>query len=393
MSISVTQLSDKIKNILSDKFPVPIKIKAEIATVKNSGNNVYMTLKDENSSINAVSFQNKFNVANGDNIIASGKISTYPRQGIYQLIVSSVEKIGVGDISTKYEELKKSCEKNGLFAKKRSLPKEINRIGILTSVEGAALQDILYVLNNNSFTGEIYVKNCSVQGSLCPKSICEGIKYFNNFETKVDIILITRGGGSLEDLIGYSSKEVIHAIFDSKIITISAVGHEVDFMLSDFTADVRAPTPSISAEMISSIQKNYRNKCIENLSKLKTLIINRLNNYDDKFEHLKKTIQTYNPNNIIENELLNLEKLRLNFRHNLELQIKNYETRISSLKAKNNSNNMRKILNKGYTVISDNGNIISNVDTLKKCIDKKQKLKIIMSDGELELSNISYVHR
>jgi exodeoxyribonuclease VII large subunit len=390
--ISVTQLSNKIKNILLDKFPITLKIKGEISNIKNSGNNIYLTLKDESSSINVVSFHNKFDITNGDNVIVSGKINSYQKQSSYQIIASKIEKTGTGDLFIKYSELKKTCEKKGLFLKKRVLPTEINRIGILTSTEGAALQDILYVLNANLFTGEIYIKNCSVQGTLCSSSVCDGIKYFNelNKTTKFDILLITRGGGSIEDLMGYSTKEVVNSIYDSDIITISAIGHEIDFMLSDFTADIRAPTPSIAGQIISSVQKNNRlvlNKHIENLSKLKTNIINKINTYEDRLSYIKKFTTTFNPDNIINSELLNLEKNRNKLKQKMESRIKIYETKINNLKSKNNENNMKKVLNNGYSVLLDqNGNIISQIENLLNCIHNKQKLKIILSDGEFDVS-------
>jgi len=391
-TITVTKLSDKIKSLLLEKFPMTINVKGEVSNIKNSGNNVYLTLKDETSSISVVSFQHKFNIVNGDSVVVSGRVNSYPRQSTYQLIASNIEKMGTGDLYKKLDELKKSCEKKGLFLKKRSLPKEINKIGILTSIGGAALQDVLYVLNNNCFQGEIYIKNCSVQGTLCPKSVCDGIEYFNKMTPKVDLLLITRGGGSIEDLMGYSSKDIINAIYDSTIITISAVGHEVDFMLSDFTADIRAPTPSIAGELISSVQKDKKlllSKYIENISRLKTNIMNKINNYEDRLSYIKKFISSYNPNNIIDNNLSHIEKVRCELRHLMELKFKNYETRLNTIKSKNNENNMKKILRNGYSVlVNQDGNLISNISDILQCIENKQKLKIIVSDGEFDISSL-----
>ena len=266
-SITVSELNTKIKDVIVENMSDIIRVKGEISNIKISNKNIYLALKDESSSISVIYWSGvdtlNDKVQNGDDVIVTGKINCFHKQGTYQIICSKIEKIGIGNLHEKYESLKKSFHQKGYFSKKRQIPNKINRIAILTSTEGAALQDVLYVLKSNSFSGEVVIKNCFVQGQNCPESIKSGIEYFNKLHKikYFDILLITRGGGSFEDLMGYSSKEAVRAIYDSPIITISAVGHEVDCMLSDMAADYRAPTPSIAGEVISSIQKKKKIYC------------------------------------------------------------------------------------------------------------------------------------
>jgi exodeoxyribonuclease VII large subunit len=246
--ITVTCLNNTIRDLLKENISEILKVKGEVSNLKLSNGNTFFTLKDKDSAISVVSWGNTFDITNGDDIFVSGKITTYGKQGTYNIQIFKVEKNGIGNIFETYEKLKKVFEKEGLFSKKRKFPLTINKIGIVSAYEGAALQDILYVLKANAFSGEVFVKNCYAQGKYCSQSVSNGIEYFNNMKNKVDLILISRGGGSVEDLMGYSAESVIRAIYNSNIFTISAVGHEIDTMLSDYAADHRSPTPTRAAE-------------------------------------------------------------------------------------------------------------------------------------------------
>jgi exodeoxyribonuclease VII large subunit len=236
-----------------------ITIKGELHNYSKRNQNIFASIKDNQSSIDIICWNSLEDFENGDEVEISGKINFYKKTSKINLIVSSIKKLGVGDQFKLYEQLKQEFQDLGYFDKKKVMPKQIESIGIVTSEDGAALQDVLYVLRNGGFDGEIIIKDCLVQGVNAPKSIKDAIesfkvngekKHVNRETNSVDILLITRGGGSLEDLMAFSSKEVVKAIYDSAIFTISAVGHEVDSMLSDFVADLRAPTPSVGAQII-----------------------------------------------------------------------------------------------------------------------------------------------
>ena len=268
---TVTEINERIKDLFGDVFPDKIIVSGEISNLKLANNNLFLTLKDNDAGINVISWgygksKGKIELKDGDKVSVTCRLVHYNKTGSVNLNLISVEKNGTGELHEKYNSIKDKCEKMGYFdqTKKKKFPDTIKYVGIVTAPEGAALQDILYVLKNNNFYGKVIVKRCTVQGVSCPKSLVSGIQHLEKWKDKdgrkLDVILITRGGGSFEDLMGFSNLKVIEKINASKIHTISAVGHEVDFMLSDYTADTRAPTPSVAAEMISKQQKKEKEK-------------------------------------------------------------------------------------------------------------------------------------
>jgi exodeoxyribonuclease VII large subunit len=280
MSITPTDIITKISTKICEFKDVYI-IKGELHNYSKRNGNIFAAIKDTNSSIDIICWNCLEDFDNGDEVEIYGKINFYKKTSKINLIVSSINKLGVGDQFKLYEKLKQEFKNLGYFDKKKEMPKKIDTIGIVTSQDGAALQDVLYVLKNGRFDGNIIIKDCLVQGLNSPKSIKEAIESFKvNGETnKVDILLITRGGGSLEDLMAFSSREVVKAIYESNIFTISAIGHEVDSMLSDFTADLRAPTPSIGAQIIiNEYNKKFTiyNDANKILSKIQFVLLSRI---------------------------------------------------------------------------------------------------------------------
>jgi exodeoxyribonuclease VII large subunit len=393
--ITVTELNKSIQSILTTSIPDTLKVNGEISNIKLSGQNTYLTLKDGTSSINVVAWAMKFDkIQNGDDVIVTGKINCFQKQGSYQILAYKIERIGIGNLHEKYEKSKKAFESKGLFSKKRDFPDSINRIGILTASEGAALQDIMYVLKSNLFSGEIYVKNCVVQGQQCPQSVSDGINYFNklNKVKPFDVLIISRGGGSFEDLMGYSSKEVVKAIYDSDIFTISAVGHEIDTMLSDYTADYRAPTPSVAAEVVSAFQKENKEKLLklsDNLQNLKSTIKNKLLEYENNLVYCKKILFSTNPVNYIDTELTKIEDLKDRLVYKIKYNIEHFNRELDKIKNKCEAYNITRTMNKGYSIITDDkGTLITSKKVLKECIKNKQKIKVFFSDGEYDLSSL-----
>lgn len=381
--LSVIELNELIKINLSGSFD-KISVKGEITNIKKSNGNLYFTLKDDMAFISCIYWRCKDDVKNGDLVVIDGKITCFTKQGTYQITVNTITNSGVGDINIKYQQMKDDFEKKSYFTKKRPFPQKINNIGILTSLEGAALQDILYVLNNNNFTGNVYVKNCFVQGVNCPKSVKEGIEYFNKLNN-VDILVIARGGGSVEDLIGYSSEEIVKAIYTSQLFTISAIGHEVDTMLSDFAADYRAPTPSIAGETIIKYQKKESDDILKYHEKIKEIsysIKSKINNYELFIGQLENRYKNLDPVNLINQEIEILSQIQRKIKDKINHNLYEATHEIDKMKIKNNMFNTHNIMNQGYVIITDHdNNLISSVNDFKDKITKIP-LKIIFPDGE-----------
>jgi exodeoxyribonuclease VII large subunit len=259
----------------------------------------------------------------------------------------------------------------------------------LTSLEGAALQDILYVLKTNDFKGDVYIKNCMVQGVGCPSSVREGIEYFNKLNNKIpiDILLVSRGGGAITDLLSYSEEEVVKAIYESNIFTISGVGHEIDTMLIDYAVDYRAPTPSVAAETIVKYQKKENEiilKYCEKLKQLEYVIESKITNNISKLNNLKSIHKSLRPDNIIDNEIERLNKILKKIYDKRTYNVIDVSNNLEKLKQKNNMYSTEKILKKGYTIITnENDDLIDTLSEFKNHIDNKIKLKITFSDGSI----------
>lgn len=390
--ITVNQLNTTIKDTLTAQFNNQLKVKGELSNIKGSGLHTYLTLKDSESSISVVAWNTKFtNLNNGDDVMVTGKIACFIKGGSYQLSASKIERIGIGHLHEVLEQNKKIFLEKGYFTKSQlfvPLPNTIKSIGILTAKEGAALHDILYVLKNNMFHGKVFIKNCSVQGQLCPQSVSEGIAYFNdlNKTNPINILIVSRGGGSFEDLIGYSSKEIVRAIHKTSIYTISAVGHEVDTMLSDFSANYRAPTPSVAAEVVSSIQKKKREELLHNLEQVQTLklqIKNKIASFKELIKSSLNLLQTVNPLNYLTNELNKLDTVKYNIQLIVKNSINKCKNEIEKYEAKNLSFSPAQTFENGYVaIIDEQNNLINSLELFNK---SKQKLKIVFIDGEIEL--------
>jgi exodeoxyribonuclease VII large subunit len=369
--LSVKELNELISITLTNEF-TNIRVTGEISNMKISNGHLYMTLKDENSSINIIMWRydlkNKtitMDLKNGDNVIIDGTLNLYIKGGTYNIIANKIVKDGIGELHQLYESNKIKYEQLGYFNNKKTQPKLFHNIGILTASDGAALQDILFVLNKNNFKGNVYIKNCSVQGNNCAISISSAIDFFEKNQSKyhLDALLITRGGGSFEDLIGFSDELIIESIKQCPIYTISAVGHEIDFMLSDFVADLRAPTPSIGAEIISSRWKQLDDDIIK---------------YDNILDNLKDNILRR-----INDSIDNIDDINNKTKNILQQRLNDYKQQIDRLHFQIDNLNIQNILNKGYCILLDDlSNVIENIDLLQL----KQKLNIRMNRGEINVT-------
>ena len=255
---SVTELTQSIKNLLETQFP-PLWLEAEISNFrKPSSGHFYFTLKDERAQIQGIMYRSSaskvpFKIEDGMKLLVFGSISVYERSGQYQIIVQTMEPKGVGALQLAFEQLKKKLSEEGLFDSihKKPIPLLPKKVGVVTSPTGAALRDILNILNRRFSNIHLIINPVRVQGEQSPMEIAAAIDEFNRLKL-VDVILVTRGGGSLEDLWGFNDEHVARSIFASKIPVISAVGHEIDWTISDYVADLRVPTPSAAAELVIS---------------------------------------------------------------------------------------------------------------------------------------------
>jgi exodeoxyribonuclease VII large subunit len=253
---TVSQIALEIRDMIERKF-VDIWVEGEISNFKAStAGHLYFTLKDDKAQLSAVCFRNaarllRFRPENGKIFRARGRITTYEVRGEYQMIVEVLEPVGLGALQLAFDQLKEKLQKEGLFdpARKRPIPALPRRVGIVTSPKSAAIRDVLTVLKRRHNAVNVLIYPCEVQGNGASLQVMEGIDYLSRY-TDVDVILVTRGGGSLEDLWPFNEERVARAIVRSKKPVISAVGHEVDFTICDFVSDLRAPTPSAAAELI-----------------------------------------------------------------------------------------------------------------------------------------------
>ena len=298
-ALDVSEANSYIKRILiNDPILCSLKIKGEISNFKvHSSGNVYLSLKDQNSKINCVIFRNDYdkslNLENGTKIIANGYISVYEREGSYQLYIKHIEVAGIGNLYIEFNKLKEKLQKEGLFdyQYKKPIPKIPKSIGVVTSPTGAVIRDIINVTKRRYPKVHIKLYPVKVQGQGSKEEICEGIKFFNEVHP-VDTIIVGRGGGSIEDLWSFNEEEVARCVFESKIPIISAVGHEIDFTICDFVADMRAPTPSAAAEIATPSLEDLHFK-LDNIQTRMNKSLSNIVEYDEqKLKYTFKRINT-----------------------------------------------------------------------------------------------------
>lgn len=363
---SVSEISQIIKEMLEGVFG-DIKVEGEISNLKTaSSGHIYFDLKDENALISVVLFRGYargVKLEEGLKVQVSGEISCYIKQGRYQIIAHSVQTQSKGNLYLEFEKLKEKLTKEGLFDedKKLPLPKFPKRIGVATSPTGAAIRDILSVLNRRATGLEITIAPCAVQGEAAKYEIVEAIKNLNNLKPKIDVILLGRGGGSMEDLWAFNEEIVVRAVAKSKIPVISCVGHEVDFTLTDFAASLRAPTPSAAAELVVETSSSL-------IERVRQLNKNLLQTITIKYERLFGRLKMALENKIFKNPaiIFNQKEQRLDLAQN----------RLKDLSPFN-------VLKRGYSIVrrkSDNKVVQSSL--------KGERLKIQSAQDIYEVETI-----
>lgn len=393
-ALSVTQVNLYIKEVIArDDILCDILVKGELSNFKaHSSGHMYMSLKDESGVMRAVMFRSAaaklaFKPQNGMKVIAHGRISVYERDGQYQLYIDDMQQEGQGDLYAAFEQLKIKLAAEGLFdsAHKKTLPKYPKRVGVVTAPTGAAIRDIINVLTRRFSYADIVLYPVLVQGENSAASIVSAIEYFN--ETNLaDVLIVGRGGGSIEDLWSFNEEIVARAIYNSNIPIVSAVGHEIDFTISDFVADLRAPTPSAAAELVVPSQ---------------TELVEKFNNvYRRIFQQATRVIEGgrmrvgavcdrpafKNPVRWIDDQRQRIDSIEFM----LEAAYKNAsgekKRRLAECAARLDALSPLGTLGRGYSVSKDsNGNIIKSVLQVKG----GDEIRVRVSDGEFSANVVS----
>jgi exodeoxyribonuclease VII large subunit len=387
--ITISEINKYIKNVIDkDEFLSKIYIKGEISNLKfHTSGHLYFSLKDEKSKINAVmfSFSNSkllFTPKDGMNVLIKGRISVYESSGSYQVYVEEMLEDGVGNLYILFEELKQKLSKEGLFdaIHKKSIPKIPSTVGVITASTGAAVKDIISTINKRFPMTNIILFPTLVQGEGAKENIVAMIKKANELNN-VDVIILGRGGGSIEDLWAFNEEIVARAIFNSNIPIISAVGHEIDFTISDFVADLRAPTPT-GAAMLAVPDKNEIMRYIfDARNRAYKAMINKIENNNEKLERFKTSYILKNPYALFEVKQQNLDRLYEKISMIIKNIVNKNEYIFENYKLKLDLLNPSIILSKGYSIIKKDDKIIKS----KKNIVESDNLNIIMSDGEINI--------
>ena len=441
--ISVGELNKSAKYLLENTFN-SVSVIGEISNLsKPSSGHIYFTLKDEDGAIRCAMFRNQnlklnFSPENGNQCILKGQVSIYAPRGDYQLIVKSIEPAGSGNLMQKFEALKKKLDEEGLFdkSKKIDIPSSPKHIGIITSSSTAAFQDVISTIKRRAPSAQISLSEATVQGDNAHVSIIKALNRIINFndmnvDNKIDVVILSRGGGSIEDLWCFNNEELAREIFSFPIPTISGVGHEIDFTICDFVSDIRVPTPTASAELVTEfiyqlsdklknnkikLNKNIKNvfedlkQSIDlNKSKLKNPITllreksQRLDNMDAKLQQNHKSILLVKSNkmNMMISSLTNknpLSKLHLtkdkinslvnNLNKNIEEKLKTNQNNLEKLYKNIEILNPLSVLDRGYAIVTNEEGVA--VKSSKE-VSKGEKLTARLSNGliEIEVKNIN----
>lgn len=386
--LSITQLNEYIRGMMdNDALLNQVAARGEISNYKlyPSGHH-YFTLKDESSALRCVMFKGnaarlRFRPENGMKVIAMGKVSVFPRDGAYQLYCTAMAMDGVGDLYAAFEQLKKKLAAQGLFdpAHKKPLPRYPGTIGIITSSAGAAVHDMLRILNKRYPLTKVRLLPVRVQGAEAPGEIAAAIGYANHYKL-ADLLIVGRGGGSIEDLWAFNDERVAYAIYQSQIPVISAVGHEPDVTISDFVADLRAATPSNAAELAVADQDALRQSLDGMETAMATALQQRLRSAQRHLDVLSASPALRSPTGYIEQREKSLElmKNRMISAQNQNLTRKNqrYIAAVSKLDAMS----PLKVLTRGYSMAqTEKGEVLRSV----KQVELGERIRISLSDGNL----------
>lgn len=385
--LSVSEITGLIKQTLEENFS-EVNVIGEISNFKaHVSGHWYFTLKDANAQISCTMWRGInnyvfFTPQDGMKVIITGKLTIYPPRGSYQIDVRSMKPAGIGELQAAFEKLKQKLSAEGLFDEqyKKQIPKFPQKIGIVTAIDGAAFQDMKSIASRRYPLVEIVIASSKVQGEGAAEEIAECIKLLNR-QKDVDLIIVGRGGGSLEDLWAFNEEIVARAIFDSQIPIISAVGHEIDFTISDFVADLRAATPSAAMELATPNKDELFAFIDEFSDYFPEKMLEIVSNYHNEID---KAISSYGfrvPQDIVKNKIQLLDNLIYRFQNNFDIKLSDQKKGLELLESKVDSFNIDNVLKRGFSIIKQNDRYI----TRKKNLDKDKSLDIKFYDGEVRI--------
>lgn len=372
--ITVEELNKYIKEkVDGDDFLNNVYVKGEISNCKlHYTGHIYFTLKDEKSLIKCIMFKSytphlTFIPKDGMKVIVFGTVSVFERDGVYQIYCKAMKQDGIGTLYEKYLELKSKLEKEGLFdeSHKKKIPKYPNTIGVLTAKTGAVIRDIINVSTRRNPNVHIKLLPVPVQGDSATDEIVKGIKRMND-EHIADVIILGRGGGSLEDLWPFNEEKVAYAIYNSEIPIISAVGHETDFSISDFVADLRAPTPSAAAELAVPNMDDVNDKILQYENGMKRALRKKVEILRLKYEKCMSLRVFKEPTQKINEKRINIDIIMKRIETSTNLKIVNSKNEFANLANKLDGLSPLKTLSRGYSITTKNNKVIKSISELKK---------------------------
>jgi len=385
-ALTVSQLTKRLKQVLESGFP-SVSVQGEISNFKlHTSGHMYFALKDAGATISAVVWRSRvpylsFTPHDGMKVVASGRITVYELRGSYQIDVSAMRPLGAGELQLAFEQLKRRLAAEGLFdaEHKKPLPKYPERIGVVTSETGAALQDLLHILRRRFPAVEVVLNAVRVQGAGAGAEIAQAIREFNEYG-ELDVLIVCRGGGSLEDLWAFNEEVVARAMYDSRIPIISAVGHEIDFTIADFVADLRAPTPSAAAELVvpdrHTLLDTLRNYCY-------TMHGNALYVVSSRKERIKNLLRSYSfnrPLDLLRQYSQRVDELERAMTTAMTHTISLLKARSESLLHQLTALDPASVLRRGYAIVRKEGRVVAS----RHLLNPQDEIAITFHDGTVE---------
>ena len=385
--LTVSQANSYIKRIFDENiYLCDLLLKGEISNFKaHSSGHMYMSLKDDKGVIRAVMFRSaaaklSFRPENGMKVIAGGRISVYERDGQYQMYIETMQPDGVGALHIAFEQLKEKLNAEGLFAAehKKPLPRFPKRVGVITAPTGAAIRDILNILSRRFPYAEVILYPVLVQGENAAASIAGAIEYMDS-KKLADVLIVGRGGGSIEDLWAFNEEIVARAIYACETPIVSAVGHEVDFTISDFVADLRAPTPSAAAELTVPVQSDIINTIEYKKAQLCGAVLNNIKKLRVELGHMTDKQPMRNPQLRINDERLGLDQSLRNLEREYKAVLKSKEKELAVRASRLDGLSPLGVLGRGFAVVKNGETILKSVKQAKS----GDRLGVTLKDGEI----------
>ena len=385
--LTVSQANSYIKRIFDENiYLCDLLLKGEISNFKaHSSGHMYMSLKDDKGVIRAVMFRSaaaklSFRPENGMKVIAGGRISVYERDGQYQMYIETMQPDGVGALHIAFEQLKEKLNAEGLFAAehKKPLPRFPKRVGVITAPTGAAIRDILNILSRRFPYAEVILYPVLVQGENAAASIAGAIEYMDS-KKLADVLIVGRGGGSIEDLWAFNEEIVARAIYACETPIVSAVGHEVDFTISDFVADLRAPTPSAAAELTVPVQSDIINTIEYKKAQLCGAVLNNIKKLRVELGHMTDKQPMRNPQLRINDERLGLDQSLRNLERAYKAVLKSKEKELAVRASRLDGLSPLGVLGRGFAVVKNGETILKSVKQAKS----GDRLGVTLADGEI----------